>query len=299
MMNSFRALFRVSEKIVRLKNSHPDSIIFIALSGIGDACYSFSVLDELKKERNRRVVLLTSEYTSYLGECYASVDETIVLTPEEENAFRRVFNRADGIFVYNKISLKAGIFNCFPLTEKSYSKLKKDNKSYIQILSEAVGRKDIKPAYPTVKSKITAEDFFENPEKTVVINPGSNSLSFDNNDIFIKITDALISEGYTVYTNVVGDQKPLPHTVQLRCSIEELYALSKEVKLFVSIRSGIVDFCISSGGSFLVLYDDSWNGDFKRAYTLHSWKTDSLIYELDYRETDEILKTVDNHCRIN
>ena len=299
MMTGFAALFRVSEKIIRLKISHPDSILFIALSGIGDVCYSLSVLDKLKKERNKKVVLLTSEYTSYLGGCYASVDETVVLTPEEECAFRRVFNKADGIFVYNKISLKTGIFNCFPLTEKSYNKLKKENKSYIRILSEAVGKKDTKPAYPVVKSEIAAKVFFENPEKTVLINPGSNSLSFDNNDIFIKITDALISKGYTVYTNVVGDQKALPHTVQLRCSIEELYALSKEVKLFVSIRSGIVDFCISSGGSFLVLYDDSWNGDFKRAYTLHSWKTDSLIYELDYRDTDEILKTIDIHCQVN
>lgn len=294
MFDRFIYFFKVIKKIFKLKTTYRNHLIIIAVSGIGDTCYGLSFLNELKKLMKKKALLLTTEYTSFLGECYKSVDKTITLKPDEASAFISFFNKSKNIFIYNKMSLKTGIVNCFPLTEKTYNLLNKKTMNYIEILSSSISEsKQLLPEYPCVKKEIFAEDYFENPDRTIIINPSSNSLKFNSNDIFIKIINVLKTKGYSVYTNVVGTQKPLPNTMKLNCSSKELYFLSQQTKLFISIRSGIIDFCISNGGNYLILYDNTWNGNFNKAYTLHSWKTNSRICEFNFKDTDEIIKKIE------
>ena len=289
-------LYKTAKILTGIKNANRDYLILIALSGIGDVCYSLSVVEALKKETGKKLLFVTGQYTLSLRRYYSAIDKTITLTPDEERILKSFFTERPNHYIYNRFSQKISLFYCFPLTEVTYRRLSKNNSNYIDILSETFNIKQRKPTYPKIKKEENFIFPFDNPDKTVIINPYSNSLNFKSNEIFTKIIGSLKAKGYCVYTNISGNQTALHGTSELRCTLDELYLLSKEVKLFVSIRSGITDFCISSAGNFLVLYDNSWNGNFRKAYKLSSWKTESSVYEFDYSDTEQILNIIEKIC---
>lgn len=290
-------------KLNKIRLTHKNHMIFIALSGIGDICYCFSFLNELKKLKNKKVLVLTRKYTAEAVKCFAEVDEIKVLTDEEVTAFNLLFAYDKYQTCFNQKSFKNNIFFCFPLTEKIYEmSIIENNETYNEILKRTVvpNNENTNITYPSV-SDVSLEKFgFGNLNNTVIINPYSNSLDFDNTDIFEEISALLIKSGYDVYTNVVGEQSPVSGTKSLSCTLDEMYHITKQAKLFISIRSGILDFSISNGGNFLILYDDTvWNGGFRTVYSLKGWNTESKVYEFDYREKAAILKTVNNLCQPN
>ena len=86
MTDSFTTFLMVLRKIIKLKTAYKDHLIFIALSGLGDACYGFSVLGELKRKKNKKLLFLAGQYTYSLADCYDFIDEAVLLTPQEEIA---------------------------------------------------------------------------------------------------------------------------------------------------------------------------------------------------------------------
>ena len=158
---------------------------------------------------------------------------------------------------------------------------------------------------------VSIDSFKVKKGKIIVINPFSNSMGDGYIDLWEDIADSLIQKGYILYTNVVGEQKPVKGTLPLKCSIEELYVISSQIPLVISIRSGIVDFCVSSGGDFYVIYFNNSEGlsplvseSMKYIYRLSDWGTNNVIesyYELGNKsnEISEILSFVESKKSIN
>ena len=293
------AFLSFTKKVISLKRKNRDSLIFFALSGLGDVCYCLSVAKALKNQGGKKMVLFTNEYLYPLVRCYSFIDEVNVLSAEDIDLIKKASEEFSNVFVYNKLSKITGVFVCNPLTEDMYENLSKNSgeSNYIEILQKYVFSKPELLAYPVIEKSELNELDFNCHEKTVIINPFSNSLSLKDESVYSEIIGLLKSKGYTVYTNIINNQKPLCGTLELRCNLIELYNLSKRVKLFVSIRSGILDFCIGSGGKFLVLYNgDIWQGNFKKAYSLTGWKTDSAVFEFDCCQKEKIIEAINKIC---
>lgn len=294
MFKEFADMPELQMKLTEMKNQYKNHLIFVAVSGIGDLCYALSSIEILKAQTNKKVVVFTREYTRETVEAFPYVDEVVVLNKEDADFFRSFSLPQNMQPVFNEYSLKYGVFFCTPLTEETYDTIKKSRTNYIDIIMESLGcSDDIKNiSYPNVPQYDIGKFAFSDIKKTVIINPYSNSL-VEKTDLFEKIAEILSGRGYTVYTNITGNQKPVPGTKSLRCNLKDLYNITAQCAAFVSIRSGIVDFSISNGGNFLVLYNGEWDGKFREAYSLEGWKTESTVYEYNMDQEKVILDFID------
>ncbi len=273
-------------------------LIFIAMSGIGDICYCLSAVEEIKRISGKKVLVITREYTSELLKFYNCVDEVIVLEDDDTKSFRALMSLQKEKSVFNKESMKSGLFFCHPLTEESYASIINKEKNYIDIIRKSIKTSgtDFPVTYPCVPEPMLEKFSFDDLSKAVIINPYSFSLDVDNSAIYGKIVSLLTAKGYTVYTNITEEQRPLDSTLPLKCSLQEIYHITKKARLFISIRSGIVDFSVSNNGTFIVLYNDEKSKWFRDAYSLDGWMTDSSIHEFDYKDEKAILDKINELC---
>lgn len=93
----------------------------------------------------------------------------------------------------------------------------------------------------------------------------------------------LRKKGYDVYTNVVGDQQSVEGTRPLDCPIFELYNICNEIPLFISIRSGIIDFCVSAKCKLFII-----------SFGLRKFMTNDFYYtnELKYWQTGNVTEFI-------
>ena len=122
-------------------------------------------------------------------------------------------------------------------------------------------------------------NFAKIKDKVIVMNPYSKSLSEFTMALYENMCTYLIENGYIVYTNVVGSQKPIKESYELRCSIEELYMIAGKIPAIVSVRSGILDFLIPSKANMFVIYENC-RGRLKKMYHLANWQISSVIHEI-------------------
>lgn len=140
------------------------------------------------------------------------------------------------------------------------------------------------------KTEVTAiPDFYSKKDKICVVNPYSFSMNCPI-DKFEGVCELLKREGYIVYTNVVGSQQAIKGTLLLNCGMDELFSIACDIPLFVSIRSGILDFLIPSQVNMFVVYVKyDMDDDFIiRHYSLHEWQPQGKIEEIIFDgEIDE------------
>lgn len=287
-----------ARQLKQLSDQNPGYIIFVAIAGLGDICYAFSFLEALKRKRDKKVIVLCKEYLYELIKCYVGVDEIRVLTPKQiENV--KCLNHTTRFCrtIYNDKVNDSRIYNCDQWFGYNYSIVRFPGIDYIDV--QRYMFYDIDESAPLTLPDVPDIDvskFCIDYEKAIIINPVSFSLN-TNNALFENIIGVINNAGYTVYMNVTGDQMELNGTIPLRCSITELYSLTKRVKAFISTRSGILDFMIGNGGTFLTIYERVWDGYFRKAYTLNAWNTSSIIYEFYDDEEEAIITKI--HSLIN
>ena len=112
----------------------------------------------------------------------------------------------------------------------------------------------------------------------------------EEKELWEMIADNLFLRGYIVYTNVMKHQKEVKDTKRLECSIIELYNICNEIPLFVSVRSGIIDFTISSRCDKVVIwYMDSSISlkSLKNICNLDAWGITNVysIYHINKQDT--------------
>ena len=162
----------------------------------------------------------------------------------------------------------------------SYYKLSDSiEKNYFQVLKEDIFRisDELEIIYPQIKiTKTSLDSVVDDWSRVVVINPYSNSMFVEDMFFWIELIKMLRNDGKKIYTNVVDPQTPLEGTLPLSCSVFEFYNICRKAKLVISIRSGIIDFSISSGGNFFVLWyehpDEIVGNSVKKLCDLNAWR---------------------------
>lgn len=299
-LHSLLAYLQIIKMYIEKKD---DEILVIMPQYIGDVCYAMAYMRtfvEKNKKEGKKVRLLLNEKRKDLLDMYHYQYEVIWLKNNslELNRLQWILQRRSCI----KLAQKKGIYSTVPLF---YIKINgKAERDGLDIL-----KNDLLclPGMPTIDFPnvpvipISSISNFEiDKYRIVVINPYSNSVRGFDLCIFEKIADNLKRRGYLVFTNVITGQKPIAGTLALNCSLIELYNICMHIPLFVSVRSGIVDFCVSSNVSFFILHFFKYKEllhDFYKVYQLSAWGKINAT-ECLYDNDDNILSVFDNYMNL-
>lgn len=229
--------------------------IYLTLGAIGDTCYALAfskyvmnkgnciifVNEKMKEMVLSSYPLINKDFFSFycLDTLKGSIIKTMIFSSSLSNFFSR-----------------RGIYVLYPSFKRNSNDNKDDfftivcNRNLkINTLSEIV--------FPSIKPEkvISIKDFENKKEKIVVCNPYSNSMIIENAEyIWNNIVEQLRLNGYIVYTNIVGSQKVIKGSYPLACSVKELGNIALNIPLFVSIRTGILDYLIDTSCAKYVIY---------------------------------------------
>lgn len=111
------------------------------------------------------------------------------------------------------------------------------------------------PVYPT--------GFTDYPElsdipagKSVIFAPYAKSVTALSDSVWKEIVSSYLKAGYTCFTNVAGDEKPLDGTIAISPEIQEMQSVVERAGIFVGIRSGLCDVLRKANAKKIALYPD-------------------------------------------
>ena len=254
-----------------IAEKHDDEIYIIAGRAIGDTCYELSCTQALSERwPEKKVVIVSKEKYSKMLQSYVVNDRVKLKLFSLED-----IEKIKDTTLQRFLARKNHIIFPFPMAWQFNGE-----DMLCRISKDAFNLPDDSPiSYPTPKREpvTSIQDFATNKHRIAVVNPYSHSMSTDIT-LFEAVADELHQRGFTVYTNVVGNQEIVRGTLPLRCSIYELYNIACEIPIFVSIRSGICDYLSSSGINMFVIF--MWTESMYRLFTLKCWKGSGKLREI-------------------
>lgn len=144
--------------------------------------------------------------------------------------------------------------------------------------------KDTKPIIPDKWEKYPLLDNIPKGE-SAIISPYAKSVTALSNGVWKEIVSDLISKGYTVYTNVAGDENALEGTIPISPAINEMKSVVEQAGLFIGIRSGLCDVIRTADCRKIALYPDYYYSDTKwKAIDMYAIDTfENIVVEEDYK----------------
>lgn len=264
---------------------HYEGDIVVLGPAIGDDVYGLAYLKSFKALSNNRIVLVGSASRRVLYETYHDAFDELCLFEKDDALWRKINLYYQTSRFLIKQGQKINIYSTIPIYYLSLDKNQgRDALDIIRNDLLHIGNKAI-IEYPHIKHEAVQaiENFDVIKDKIVVLNPYSGSMIWVDNNLFERIAVFLTSKGFYVYTNVVGEQSPIKGTQPLNCSIYELYAICNHIPFVISVRSGIIDFCVTAKSNFLVYYFSMKTKAFQplqgfyNTYTLSAWQTNNVV----------------------
>lgn len=263
---------RGRERFLRLQEKYPEHFFFLCpFCALGDIYIMMSYLPRFLEKRNitkcvivvignacGQVVRLFGDYsTETLSQ--KEMDETVqaALFFGEQNVF---IPHQDRPYVVNLS--KALYIKKIPL-EKLYC-------CGVFGLPE-----DTVPCRPAYGETYDGPEEIE-PGKTVILAPYAKSVTSLKPEVWERIVEEYRGRGYVCYTNVAGEEMPLPGTKPVSPSIAQICSLVEKAGTFIGIRSGLCDVVKDAACKKIALYPDYRYSDTKwkavDMYRLEGWE---------------------------
>lgn len=99
------------------------------------------------------------------------------------------------------------------------------------------------------------------PGKTVILSPYAKSVVALPDSVWEDIVEYYRKQGYVVYTNVAGEEKPLKGTKGISPDITQMKSLVEQAGTFIGIRSGLCDVLKTAKCKKIALYPDYYYCD--------------------------------------
>lgn len=116
--------------------------------------------------------------------------------------------------------------------------------------------------------------------KSLIIAPYAKSVVTVPTDYWIETAEEYKRKGFTVFTNVVGEEKPIEGTMPIRIEIAEMISAVEYAGYFIGVRSGICDIIDSARCYKKVIFMDcfysSTNTKVTDFFGLPHWKTEIM-----------------------
>lgn len=264
-------------EVKKVFKKSPNMAVFITSYAMGDLVYGLTYLNAWRKAHPEAyVVLIADPDKEDIIQSFDGYDQVICFRRQERMGYR-ILVRLNGSRFYSLLGQRDWIFNTIP--EQIYGS--KTGKTCLELLKEYFCLSDdAEMSYPAPqKIPITSiPNFEENKNHISVINvySSSNRLSEAVENVMNGVVCILRRKGYIVYSNVIGDQKPLEHTQPLRCSVLELYNIADEIPVIVSVRSGVMDWVVSTASKKFVLYPSDISDGFIDMFRMEQWKCPNI-----------------------
>lgn len=232
------------KKLLKLRN--PDEIMINLAGHWGDIVLGLLYVDQYKLETNQKIVCVVDEKYKEFAQSY-NIDRIIT---HKSNTLTHMYKYVGSIKEWRN---KKGN-RIFLGTPPTYSNFK--GYHIQEVMRDIIYNvSQDNPTFPTLPNIpiTTIPNFEENKNRIIIFNPYSAS----HKNIFPlcqALADSLQDTDYILYTNVVGNQQPLQGTTPLNCSMFEFFNIAQQAKLFVSVRSGIVDTLCGTNSNLVVLY---------------------------------------------
>ena len=157
---------------------------------------------------------------------------------------------------------------------------------------------DTEPVEPLNWSEFSSPDFGDGVEKAwkkaAIISPYAKSVASLPGNLWTDIVDDLRQQGYELFTNVCGDEKPLQGTKPISPRIAEMKSAVERAGLFIGIRSGICDVIKTADCRKIALYPDYYYCDTKwKSIDMYSIDGFENIVVKDGDTWEEVKKTLE------
>lgn len=94
--------------------------------------------------------------------------------------------------------------------------------------------------------------------KAVILSPNAKSVIEIPVAVWNKVIDYYKIREYQIYTNIVGEEKPLPGTLPLIATLSEMQSIIEWAGTFIGIRSGLCDVITTAVCRKIVLFPNSY-----------------------------------------
>ena len=259
------------KKLVKQYAGH--QLIFVGAPGIGDQCIACANMHEyLRKIGSEQYAVVCNGSVGFIYR-EMGIDSIVALSKSYIWNIRSAY--LYNSFYEKKISkmIEKGVL-CI-VDVKYYQKKQCAECDAVDIIKKNAFHLDSKtnPKLHIIKNSIGKVGNASSP--FIIVNPYSGSMKIQTG-VFEAIVKDFLKSGYKVYCNVAGDQVPLRDTIELRCSVQELYDLAGDAEYIISVRSGILDYILANCRRIIAVYDKQ---EFYRLYSLKTWKSECKIWE--------------------
>jgi len=283
--------------LIKKKNQ----VVLAPTFAIGDLLYLLSFLQSMDSwtiEKDKKILFYVSDRYKDVLETFDKPNSRIEFVFLKHCGFMHLFLLMTGGCKkhpkLNAFSKKSGILMPIPnIYNIFFDKKNKPNGTRHQL--SAILNMPLTPISLHDLASIPVkkiEHFEQLKHRICILNPYSYSM-YTPKSLFDVLASELRKCNFIVYTNVVGEQKEIEGTIPLRCDLQELYSIAKEIPLIVSLRSGILDFLVPSKINMFVIYG-KWKLDYIQDvdYTMEEWKTQGAYREVSTKSTtnEEIVR---------
>ncbi len=273
-VNTATSYLSVAETIVN--ESGQNALIVQAVQrGTGDLLFMLQAVYAYVKENNlNKLVILTKEKENTnrartLAPFFFDKEPTFISL--ESTAFENVktifpFLSAEGL----RYAVSSHYVGLFP-RERKLLLANRPSLHFIEFIRHAVFALPRTVALPRRRDIYNRADiekrYFSDglvPGRTVVLNPTAvigRGAAIDMDPVFwTRLAQAFTERGYTVATNVAGDEQPIPGTHPLSCTLDEIPFVLDVAGFSVAVRSGFCDLAAFSSAKQVTIYPDALFG---------------------------------------
>ena len=227
-------LAEYGEKILHSIAKDPDSLYVFAPWGSGDVLAIAAHLSYIRKAypQKKGLYLVCRKNCSDIADMYDSIDGCISVSWEECDCFTLASTVRHADYGENYIlgDLSQVFHKSFP------TRLEPFKTAVLRIPAES----EPDPVSESFPAPFNEEEHREWRD-VVILAPYAIAYPLLSLSIWAVIADMMKKKGYRVYTNVYGEETPVPGTEALRVSIRRAYDLSRYVAGMISYRSGFSD----------------------------------------------------------
>ena len=267
----------------------------------GDIVYGLAFIGELvdrTKQEGGKVYVIAHESRRQLVLCWKGDFCPVFLN---QSFLWKLWYSFLRVHPYIKFFRRYKIYSVLPIYIMKYKKEKRLNGlTGLDIVSNHLFGKNscnFKISHPVIENReiVSIPNFFQNNNRIIVLNANSNSMHAKDTGFFRDIAERLRNDGYLVYSNTPKGCIAVPGTEPLDCDIFEFWNICNNIPLVVSIRTGLMDWCVNTKARFFIYYFDRDVKDEEQSYfdyyTFKPWRED--IKECVFTDPSSALKCFD------
>lgn len=252
MLRKHRRAERGRLTLLRLREAYPDRFIFLCpFSALGDIYFTMSYLPHFiqKRKAAQCVIAVVGAACGQVVRIFSDYPVEVFAQREMDEAVQAAlfFDEPD-IFIPHQdrpyaVNLSKALYmKCIPL-EKIYC---------CGIFGLPPWTKPFSPVF--LKPYGRLEEMKRG--RSVIFSPYAKSVTALESEVWERIVKDYLDRGYDCYTNVAGDEKPLPNTCPISPPIEEMRSAVERAGTFIGIRSGLCDVIRDACCRKVALYPD-------------------------------------------